>query len=115
MISAHKKLTNLCVIIDNNDLQIDGSLEEVNSPYPIDEKLKAFGFNTLVIDGHNLDEIKMAFDSFLNTNDKPTAIIAKTVKGKGVPFMENQCDWHGSAPNAEQAEIALKELEGSVK
>lgn len=115
MFAAHKKLTNLCVIIDNNDLQIDGSLEEVNSPYPIDEKLKAFGFNTLVIDGHNFDEIKMAFDSFLNTNDKPTAIVAKTIKGKGVSFMENECDWHGSAPNAEQAEIALKELEGSVK
>ena len=100
------------VIIDNNDLQIDGSLEEVNSPYPIDEKLKAFGFEVKVIDGHDFNEIKEAFDAFEKGAEKPFAIIAKTTKGKGVSFMENKCDWHGVAPNEEQYKMAMAELEG---
>ena len=113
MFSAHKKLDNLCFIIDNNNLQIDGTLEEVNSPYPIDEKFKAFNFNVITIDGHDFDEIRKAFDAFTsNTNGKPTAIIAKTVKGKGVSFMENQCGWHGKAPNEEEYKIAMAELRG---
>lgn len=111
MFSSHKKLTNLCVIVDNNNLQIDGTLDEVNSPYPICEKFEAFGFNTIEIDGHSFDEIKNAFDSFINCNDKPTAIIAKTVKGKGVSFMEDKCEWHGVAPNEEQYKIAMADLE----
>lgn len=112
MFASHKKLTNLCVIIDNNDLQIDGSLDEVNSPYPIDEKLSAFGFEVVTIDGHDFEEIEKAFNEFDKCNDKPFAIIAKTIKGKDVSFMENECDWHGAAPNEEQYKIAMAELEG---
>jgi transketolase len=112
MFANAKKLDNLCVIIDNNDLQIDGSLEEVNSPYPIDEKLKAFGFEVKVIDGHDFNEIKEAFDIFEKGAEKPFAIIAKTTKGKGISFMENKCDWHGVAPNEEQYKMAMAELEG---
>ena len=107
---AGKKLTNICVIVDNNDLQIDGRLSEVNSPYPIKEKFEAFGFNTIEIDGHDFYEIEKAFDEFLKGNDKPTAIIAKTLKGKGVSFMEDQCSWHGKAPNEEEYKIAMDEL-----
>ena len=114
MFASHKKLTNLCVIIDNNNLQIDGSLDEVNSPYPIDAKLEAFGFNVVVIDGHDFNEIENAVNSFINCNDKPTAILAKTIKGKNVSFMENECEWHGAAPNEEQYKIAMAELEGRV-
>jgi len=112
MFASHRKLNNLCVIIDNNNLQIDGTIEEVNSPYPIDEKLAAFGFEVKVIDGHDYNEIKKALDEFTNGNEKPTAIIAKTTKGKGVSFMENECDWHGAAPNEEQYKVAMAELEG---
>lgn len=112
MFASHKKLTNLCVIIDNNNLQIDGSLEEVNSPYPIDKKLTAFGFNVIEIDGHSFEEIARALNEFTCRNDKPTAVIAKTTKGKGVSFMENECDWHGVAPNEEQYKTAMEELEG---
>ena len=113
MFAAHKKLDNLCFIIDNNNLQIDGTLDEVNSPYPIDEKFKAFNFNVINIDGHDFDEIRKAFDAFTaNSDGKPTAIIAKTVKGKGVSFMENQCGWHGKAPNEEEYNIAMAELRG---
>jgi len=113
MFAAHKKLDNLCVIVDNNNLQIDGTLDEVNSPYPIDEKFKAFNFNVINIDGHNFDEIRKACEEFeASSNGKPTAIIAKTTKGKGVSFMENQCGWHGKAPNEEEYNIAMKELRG---
>jgi transketolase len=99
--------------VDNNNLQIDGTVEEVNSPYPIDEKFRAFNFNVINIDGHNFDEIRAALDKFTSTdNGKPTAIIAKTVKGKGVSFMENACEWHGKAPKEEEYHIAMKDLEG---
>ena len=113
MFSGAKHLDNLCIIIDNNNLQIDGTVEEVNSPYPIDEKFKAFNFNVINIDGHNFDEIRAALDKFTSTdNGKPTAIIAKTIKGKGVSFMENACEWHGKAPKEEEYHIAMKDLEG---
>lgn len=110
MFAAHNKLDNLVVIVDNNGLQIDGSVADVMSPYPIDEKFKAFGFEVLTIDGHDFDEIAAAFSKARETKGKPTAIIAKTVKGKGVSFMENQASWHGAAPNAEQYEIAMADL-----
>lgn len=110
MYAAAKKLDNLVAFVDNNNLQIDGSVEEVNSPYPIPEKFAAFGWNVIEIDAHNFDEIEAALDNAKSTKGKPTAIIAKSVKGKGVSFMENQVNWHGSAPNAEQYEIALAEL-----
>ena len=114
MFASHKKLNNLTVIVDNNNLQIDGSVDEVNSPYPIDEKFKAFGFEVAVINGNDLDEIEVAL-SKAGTFDKPYAVIANTVKGKGVSFMENQVGWHGSAPNDEQAETALAELKATLK
>ena len=104
------KLDNLCVIVDNNNLQIDGTIEEVMSPYPIDEKFKSFGFQIIKIDGHNIDEILKAFEVAKNIKDKPVCIIAKTIKGKGVSYMENQVSWHGKAPNEEQYKIAMKEL-----
>ena len=107
-----KKLDNLCVIVDNNDLQIDGRLEEVNSPYPIKEKFEAFGFNTIEINGHDFYEIEYALDKFSQCVGKPTAIIAKTLKGKGVSFMEDKCEWHGKAPNEEEYKIAMADLEG---
>lgn len=106
-----KKLANFCVILDNNDLQIDGRLAEVNSPYPIKEKFEAFGFNTIEIDGHNFAEIEAAFEKFDACTDKPTAIIAKTIKGKDVSFMEDKCEWHGKAPNEEEYKIAMADLE----
>ncbi len=110
MYAAAKKLDNLVAFVDNNNLQIDGSVEEVNSPYPIPEKFAAFGWNVIEIDAHNFDEIEAALENAKETMGKPTAIIAKSVKGKGVSFMENQVGWHGSAPNAEQYETALAEL-----
>ena len=111
MASSKYKLDNLCVIVDNNNLQIDGTIEEVMSSYPIDEKFKSFGFQVINIDGHNLQEIIDAFDVARNIKDKPVCIIAKTIKGKGVSFMENKAEWHGKAPNKEQYEQAMKELE----
>ena len=110
MFANAKKLDNLVVIVDNNNLQIDGTVEEVNSPYPIPEKFTAFGFNTIEIDGNNLDEIETAFENAKNCKDKPTAIIAKTVKGKGVSYMENAVNWHGAAPNEELYNTAVVEL-----
>ncbi len=110
MYAAAKKLDNLVAFVDNNNLQIDGSVEEVNSPYPIPEKFAAFGWNVVEIDAHNFDEIEAALENAKATKGKPTAIIAKSIKGKGVSFMENQVNWHGSAPNAEQYEIAMAEL-----
>ena len=104
------KLDNLCVIVDNNNLQIDGTIEEVMSSYPIDEKFKSFGFNVLNIDGNNIEEIISAFESAKKTKDKPTCIIAKTIKGKGVSFMENKAEWHGKAPSEEEYNEAMREL-----
>ncbi len=110
MSSSQYELDNLCVIVDNNNLQIDGEIKKVMNPYPIDEKFKSFGFNTLVIDGNNFEEILKAFESAKEVKGKPTAIIAKTVKGKGVSFMENNAFWHGKAPNEEEYKIAMEEL-----
>ena len=110
MFAAAKKLDNFVAIVDNNNLQIDGTVEEVNSPYPIDEKFAAFGWNVINIDGHSLDEIADAFAAAKVCKGKPTAIVMKTTKGKGVSFMENNVAWHGAAPNAEQYEIAMAEL-----
>ena len=110
MFAAHYKLDNLCVIIDNNGLQLDGPVGEVMSPYPIPEKLRAFGFECVEIDGHNFDQIDAAFTLAKGVKGKPFAIVMKTVKGKGVSFMENQVGWHGTAPNAEQYETAMAEL-----
>ena len=114
MFAAHKKLSNLCVIVDNNDLQIDGTMDEVNSPYPIPEKFVAFGFNVVEIDGHDFDEIEAALSAARACTDKPTAIVMKTVKGKGVSFMENQVGWHGKGPNAEEYETAMQELRAAL-
>lgn len=108
MASNKYKLDNLCVIIDNNNLQIDGTIEEVMSSYPIDEKFKSFGFQIINIDGHDIEEIIKALEVAKNVKDKPTCIIAKTIKGKGVSFMENQVGWHGKAPNKEQYEQAIR-------
>lgn len=110
MSASHYKLDNLCVIVDNNNLQIDGSIEEVMSSYPIDEKFRSFGFEVITIDGHNILQIIEAFETAKNIKGKPTAIIAKTVKGKGVSYMENQVGWHGKAPNEEQYHQAIREL-----
>jgi transketolase len=111
MFAGHRKLDNLVVVIDNNDLQIHGHIGEVCSPYPIDEKLKAFNFHVINIDGHNFEEIAAAFAEAKATQDQPTAIIARTVKGKAVSFMENQASWHGTAPNEEQYKLAMEDLE----
>lgn len=114
MFAAAKGLDNLCAVVDNNNLQIDGSIAEVNSPYPIPEKFRAFGWNVIEIYGHSFDEIDVAFKAAAEFKGKPTAIIAKTVKGKGVSFMEDQCSWHGTAPNAEQYEQAMNELKAQL-
>ena len=111
MASAKYKLDNLCVIVDNNNLQIDGTIEEVMNSYPIDEKFKSFGFQIINIDGHDINEIIKAFEVAKEVKGKPTCIIAKTVKGKGVSFMENKVEWHGKAPNEEEHKQAIKELE----
>ena len=111
MWAGFRKLDNLVVIVDNNNLQIDGTVDEVCSPYPIDKKFEAFNFHTITIDGNDFDEIRAAFKEARETKGKPTAIIAKTLKGKGVSFMENAVDWHGKAPNDEQYEIAMADLE----
>ena len=115
MFAANKKLDNLVAFVDCNNLQIDGSCEEVNSPYPVDKKFDAFGWNVINIDGHDFDQIEAALNEAKQVKGKPTAIVAKTVKGKGVSFMENAVNWHGSAPNDEQAKIALDELEAALK
>ena len=111
MFAGSRKLDNLVVIVDNNGLQIDGPIDEVNSPYPIGAKFEAFNFNVVEIDGHDFDQIADAFKQAKECKGKPTAIIMKTIKGKGVSFMENQVSWHGSAPNDEQCKQALEELE----
>ena len=110
MFAAAKKLDNLVVIVDNNNLQIDGTIEEVNSPYPIDKKFEAFNFHVININGNDFDDLRKAFAEAKATKGVPTAIIAKTVKGKGVSFMENQVGWHGKAPNDEQFATAMEDL-----
>ena len=110
MTANKNKLDNLCVIVDNNNLQIDGTIDEVMSPYPIDEKFRSFGFEVIKIDGHNIEEIIKGFEVARNIKQKPVCIIAKTIKGKGVSFMENQVGWHGKAPDEEQYHKALNEL-----
>ncbi len=114
MFAGNKGLSNLVAYVDFNGLQIDGTVEEVNSPSPVDEKFAAFGWNVITINGHDYDEIEAAFAAAKNCTDKPTVIIAKSVKGKGVSFMENQVGWHGSAPNAEQYQAAMAELEAQL-
>lgn len=114
MFAAHKKLNNLTVFADLNNLQIDGTLDEVNSPLPLDKKFEAFNWNVIVIDGHDFDQIEAAVAAAEACTDKPTAIIANTIKGKDVSFMENQVNWHGAGPNDEQAAEALKELDAKI-
>ena len=111
MLAGSHNLDNLVVIVDNNNLQIDGTIEEVNSPYPIDKKFEAFNFHVININGNDFDEIDAAFKEAKTVKGKPVAIIAKTVKGKGVSFMENQVGWHGTAPNDEQYAVAMADLE----
>ena len=114
MFAGNRKLDNLVAIVDYNNLQIDGSLDEVNSPYPIKEKFEAFNWNVIEICGHCFDQIEEAFKKADECKGKPTCIVAKTVKGKGVSFMEDKCDWHGSAPNAEQYAEAMAELDKAI-
>ena len=115
MLAAHKKLDNLVVIVDNNNLQIDGAIDEVNSPYPIDKKFEAFNFHVINIDGNDFDQIDAAFKEAKTVKGCPTAIIAKTIKGKDVSFMENQAGWHGKAPNDEEYAVAMADLEKVVE
>ena len=110
MFAGFRKLDNLCVIVDNNNLQIDGPIDEVCSPYPIDKKFESFNFHVINIDGNDFDEIKRAFDEARTTKGMPTAIIAHTVKGKGVSYMENSVGWHGKAPNDEEYAVAMEDL-----
>ena len=111
MFAGFRKLDNLVVIVDNNNLQIDGPVDEVCSPYPIDEKFKAFNFHVINVDAHDFTELARAFEEARNTKGQPTAIIAKSIKGKGVSFMENNVKWHDSAPNDEEFKIAMADLE----
>ena len=111
MLAGSRKLDNLVVIVDNNNLQIDGTIEEVNSPYPIDKKFEAFNFHVITINGNDMDDIAAALKEARETKGMPTAIIAKTTKGKGVSFMENAVGWHGKAPNDEEYKIAMEDLE----
>lgn len=115
MFAAHYKLDNLTAFVDFNGLQIDGDITKVMNPTPIDEKFKAFGWNVIVIDAHDFNQIEDAVKAAKETKDKPTVIVAKSIKGKGVSFMENQAKWHGSAPNQEQYEIAIAELNEYIK
>jgi transketolase len=111
MFAGHRKLDNLCVIVDNNNLQIDGTLDEVCSPYPIDKKFEAFNFHVLNVDAHDFDALRAAFGEARITKGRPTCIVLHSVKGKGVSFMENTADWHGKAPNDAEYEIAMADLE----
>ena len=114
MFAAHYKLDNLCVIVDYNKLQIDGPVADIIGPAPFEPKFEAFGFNVISIDGHNIEEIDAAMKKAKETKGKPTAIIANTVKGKGVSFMENKVNWHGSAPNDEQCAQAVSEIQARI-
>ena len=111
MLAGNKGLDNLVVVVDSNGIQLDGTVEEINSPQPIDEKMKAFHLHPIVVDGHDFEELHKAFEEAKTVKGCPTAVIAKTVKGKGASFMENQVSWHGAAPNKEQYEKAMEELE----
>ena len=111
MLAAHHKLDNLVVIVDNNNLQIDGAVDKVNSPYPIDKKFEAFNFHVINIDGNDFEQIESAMNEARTVKGQPTAIIAKTLKGRGVSFMENEAGWHGKAPNDEEYKIAMADLE----
>ena len=114
MFAGFRKLDNLIAIVDNNGLQIDGKIDDVNSPYPIDEKFKAFNWHVINLDdAHDFDKIEAAFEEAKTVKGKPVVIIQKSVKGKGVSFMENNAAWHGSAPNAEQYEQAMSELKAA--
>ena len=115
MFAGHKKLDNLCVIVDHNGLQIDGPIAEVAGPDPLDEKFKAFGFEVITINGHCFDEIEKAFEFAKSVKGKPTCIITETVKGKGVSYMENNVSWHGAAPNKDQYEVAMAELRANLE
>ena len=115
MFASAKGLDNLTVIVDNNNLQIDGTIEEVNSPYPIPEKFAAFGFHVIEIDGNDFDQLEAALTEAKSVKGKPTCIVQKTIKGKGVSFMENQCGWHGTAPNKEQYDAAMAELSARLQ
>lgn len=110
MFAGHRKLDNLCVIVDNNNLQIDGTVEEVCSPYPIDEKFKAFNFHVINVDAHDFDALRAALKEARQTKGMPTCIVMHSLKGKGVSFMENNCDWHGKAPNDAEYEVAMADL-----
>ena len=110
MFAGHRKLDNMVFIVDNNNLQIDGTVEDVCSPYPIDEKFKAFNFHVVTINGHDFDQIRRALNEAKETKGMPTAIVMNTVKGKGVSFMENKVNWHGAAPNDEQYKVAMEDL-----
>ena len=114
MAAGHYHLDNLVAIIDNNNIQIDGTIEEIMSPYPIDKKFEAFNFHVITVDGHDVAAIARALDEAAATKGKPTAIIAKTVKGKGVSFMENTNEWHGNTPDAEQFAKAAAELDAAI-
>lgn len=115
MLAAHYKLDNLCAFLDFNGLQIDGAISEVMNPTPLDKKFEAFGWNVIVIDGHSFDEIENAIAKAKEVKGQPTMIVANTIKGKGVSFMENQVSWHGSAPNDEQYETAISEINETIK
>lgn len=110
MFASHRKLDNLCVIVDNNNLQIDGFIGDVCSPYPIDEKFETFGFSVIKVKADDFSELEKAFDKAKETKDKPTAIILNSIKGRGISFMENKANWHGVAPNEEQYAMAMEEL-----
>ena len=114
MAAAHYKLDNLCIVIDNNGLQIDGNIADVMSPYPIVDKLLAFGFNVHAVDGHDFDALEKAFENAKKTKGQPTAIVMSTVKGKGVSYMENNAGWHGKAPNDAEYEQAMTELKAQL-
>ena len=114
MFAAHYKLDNLCVVIDNNGLQLDGKISDVMSPYPIVDKLVAFGFETIPVNGHDFNELEAAFAKARETKGKPTAIVMTTTKGKGVSFMENNAGWHGKVTNAAEYEIAMAELKAAL-
>ncbi len=111
MFAGHRKLDNLCVIVDNNNLQIDGPIDQVCSPYPIDKKFEAFNFHVITIDAHDFDQIRAAFKEARETNGMTTCIVMHSLKGKGVSFMENSVDWHGKAPNDEEYAVAMADLD----
>lgn len=111
MLAGFRKLDNLCVIVDNNNLQIDGAIDEVCSPYPIDKKFEAFNFHVINVDAHDFDALRAAFKEAREVKGMPTCIVLKSVKGKGVSFMENQAGWHGKAPNDEEFAVAMADLD----